>query len=64
MKELIYKYQIHVFSDNDKEIAMTTLGTWEFPSDEEIMKITEENGGAYAKVERIYVPDEIPFSEG
>lgn len=62
MKELVYKHEVRVFSEAGKEIYSTILDYFTFPSDEEIMRITEENGGAYSKVDRIYVPDVIPFS--
>lgn len=61
-KELVYKYEVKVFSDNGNEIHKEILDHFAYPSDEEIMRIITENGGDYGKVDRIYVPDEIPFS--
>lgn len=62
-KEIIYKFQILLFSDNDKLIGKIDCDHWEFPSDQEIMNAIEENGADYAEVHRIYVVDAIPFTE-
>lgn len=62
-KEIIYKFQIHLFSDNDKLIHKIVCDHWEFPSDDEIMKAIEEHGADYAEVHRVYVVDTIPFTE-
>ena len=62
-KELIYKFRILLFSDNDKLIRTIQCDHWEFPSDEEIMDAIEKNGADYADVRRVYVVDVIPFTE-
>lgn len=62
-KEIIYKFQIMLYSDNDKLIKTITCDHWEFPSDAEIMSAIDENGADYAEVRRIYAVDVIPFSE-
>lgn len=62
-KELIYKFQILLYSDSDKLIKTILCDHWEFPTDEEIESAVEDNGAAYAEVRRIYVVDVIPFTE-
>lgn len=62
-KEIIYKFQILLYSDNDKLIHKITCDHWEFPTDEELMAAIEEHGADYAEVRRIYVVDTIPFTE-
>ena len=61
-EELIYKFKILLFSENDKQIKSITCDHWEFPSDEEIINAIKDNGADYAKVERVYEVDTIPFS--
>lgn len=61
-KELIYKFHILLYS-NDKVINTIKCDHWEFPSDEEIMAAITDNGADYAEVRRVYVVDEIPFTE-
>lgn len=53
-KELIYTFQIRLYSDNDKLISTIDCGEFEFPSEERIQAAIEESGADYAKVERIY----------
>lgn len=62
-KEIIYKFQIVLYSSNDKVIGKIECDHWEFPSDAEIMEAIEKNGADYAEVHRIYVVDTIPFTE-
>ena len=62
-KEIIYKFQILLFSDSDKLVERVDCDHWEFPSDEEIMKAITEHGADYAEIRRIYVVDEIPFTD-
>lgn len=61
--ELIYKYEVIVMTDDGKVIHREILDHFTFPTDEELMGIISEQGGTYCKVDRIYVPDEVPFSE-
>ena len=62
-KEIIYKFQILLFSDSDKLIERSDYDHWEFPSDEKIMNAITEHGADYAEILRIYVVDEIPFTD-
>jgi hypothetical protein len=62
-KELIYKFQIVLFSDSGKEIKTIPCDHWEFPTDDEIMSAILESGADYAEVHRTYVVDDIPFTE-
>lgn len=62
-KELIYKFRILLFSDNDKLIRTLECDHWEFPTDEEIIGAIEKYGADYAEVRRVYVVDTIPFTE-
>ena len=61
-KELIYEFQICLYSDNDKLISTVNCGEFEFPSEEKIQAAIEDSGADYAKVERIYRIGEIPFT--
>lgn len=60
--ELIYKFEVKIFTEEGKEIHHEVLDHFTFPTDEELMGIIEKFGGCYCKVERIYFVDEIPFS--
>jgi len=60
--EVIYKYEIIVFSADGHELQKIAIDHWEFPSDEEIKNIIESVGGKFAEVKRIYWVDEIPFT--
>ena len=62
-KELVYKFQILLYSDTDKLITTIVCDHWEFPEDKEIMEAIENSGADYAEVKRIYVVDTIPFTE-
>lgn len=62
-KEIIYKFQIRLYSDNDKLITKIECDHWEFPTDAEIMEAIEKHGADYAEVRRIYTLDLIPFTE-
>lgn len=62
-KEIIYKFQILLYTDNDKLLQKITCEHWEFPDDTEIMKAIEDSGADYAEVRRIYTVDTIPFSD-
>lgn len=62
-KELIYKFQILLFSESDKLLSKISCDHWEFPSDEEIMDAIASSGADYAEVRRVYVVDTIPFTE-
>ena len=61
-KELIYAFVIGLYNDSDRLIKSIRCDHWEFPTDEEIQAAIEDNGADYAKVERIYFVDEIPFT--
>ena len=62
-KELVYKFQILLYSDSDKLIKTILCDHWEFPTDEEIQAAIEDNGAAYGEVRRIYAVDVIPFTD-
>lgn len=62
-KELIYKFQILLYSDSNKLISTILCDHWEFPDDKEIIAAIENSGADYAEVKRIYVIDTIPFTE-
>ena len=62
-KEIIYRFQILLYSDNNKVIQTINCDHWEFPSDEEIMAAIEEHGADYAEIRRIYTVDIIPFTD-
>ena len=62
-KELIYKYHILLYTDSNQMFKVILCEHWEFPSDEEIMAAITDNGADYAEVRRIYVADEIPFTD-
>jgi len=62
-EEIIYKFQILLYTDNNKLIKTITCEHWEFPDDDEIMAAIKDNGADYAEVRRIYAVDTIPFSE-
>lgn len=62
-KEIIYKFQILLYSDNDKLICIIDCDHWEFPTDQEIMEAIENNGADYAEIRRIYTVDSIPFTD-
>lgn len=61
-EELIYKFQILLYSNSDKLIKSIKCNHWEFPDDKEIMAAIKENDAGYAEVRRIYTVDTIPFS--
>ena len=61
-KELIYEFQICLYSDNDKLISTVNCGEFEFPTEEKIQAAIEDSGADYAKVERIYRIGAIPFT--
>jgi hypothetical protein len=60
--ELIYKYEIIVFSTDGHELQRVPVDHWEFPSDDEIKNTVESIGGKFARVDRTYWVDEIPFT--
>lgn len=62
-KEIIYNFQILLYSDNDKLIKKITVEHWEFPRDAEIQAAIEESGADYAEVRRVYTVEAIPFTE-
>lgn len=62
-EEIIYKFQILLFSDNGNLIKRVQCDHWEFPTDEEIKDAIKEHGADYAEVRRIYAVDVIPFTE-
>lgn len=62
-EELIYKFQINLYSSNGQLFKSILCDHWEFPQDEEIMNAIKDNGADYAEVCRIYVVDTIPFTE-
>lgn len=62
-KEIIYKFHILLYSENDKLIKKIICDHWEFPSDSEIVAAIEEYGADYAEIRRAYVIDVIPFTE-
>jgi len=61
-KELIYEFQIRLYSDNNKLISTINCGEFEFPSEEKIQAAIEDSGADYAKVERVYRMGDIPFT--
>lgn len=62
-KEINYEFQILLYTDNHQVFKTIPCDHWEFPSDEEIMAAIMDNGADYAEVRRIYVVDDIPFTE-
>ena len=59
--ELIYEFQINIFTDSGKLIKSINCGEFEFPSEERIREAIENNGADHATVERVYRMGEIPF---
>lgn len=62
-KELIYKFQILLYASTGQAFKTIICEHWEFPSDDEIMDAIKDNGADYAEVRRIFVLDDIPFTE-
>ncbi len=61
-EELIYKFQILLYSGSGQLFKSILCDHYDFPSDEEIIKAIKDNGADHAEVRRIYFVDTIPFT--